>query len=708
MASRRKNAVDQVQDPLFHPDPRLFETPSELLFGLTLRSPVSHGKLLAMIYPPLPEGFTLLRAEDLPGSDVLHVLKSRLPLLNGEMVRYIGEPIALVAGPQEAQVRAWAKKVRFTFQKLPLEQFSQGVRLKSRSLAGGHYIPDDQPVKLIEGVYSTGAQDAGVFDACEALAVVQNDEAWLSVKSQWPGNVVHSVARALGLEASKVRVKAQPSSAHLNSQVWFPTILAVHAALLSQASGHPVRMTLSKDEEFFYSPKRPESRILLRSTVDLQGRILDFSADAVLNMGAYGVLEEELLDRCILGLLTPYRFGAFQVNAHSELSHTPPRGPVGGMGENLGIFALESHIQDLCEALELDPMVWRQANALSRDQIAFTGEPWKGEAPLTSLISELGKAADFPRKYASFHQLNSRTKEWRDEALPLRGIGLAAGFQGNGFLAGGTSTVNLEIRLEADSSLSVYSPLVTANDHLLALWKHALGDPLGIAPELVRFCPVITGEHPTGGPSLASRAFEIMPKLLAKAGHTLAQRRAHQPLPLNLHTLFRRKANPAWDPENFTGQPFLSLSWVGAVAEVEVLPLLSEIRIKKITLMADAGPLLDETAARDALTEGILSAVGWVFSENIFWEKLSIPRSIFQKYRLPSVREVPRLEILFYQNPKGSPPRGLGSLGSSAVAPALLSAIRQALAPSWRHLPVTRKMLDEALRKHEAELDPER
>ena len=676
-------------------------------FGLTLRSPVAHGKLLAMVHPALPEGFTLLRAEDLPGSDVLHVLKSRLPLLNGDMVRYVGEPIALVAGPNETLVRSWAKKVRFLFQKPTLDQYSQGIRLKSRSLAGGHYIPDDQNVHLVEGVYSTGAQDAGVFDAAEATANVQKDEAWLSVKSQWPGNVVHSVARALGLEANKVRVKARPSSAHLNSQVWFPTVLAVHAALLSQASGHPVRMTLSKDEEFFFSPKRPESRILLRSTVDAQGRILDFSADAVLNVGAYGVLEEELLDRCILGLLTPYRFEAFQVNAHAELSHTPPRGPVGGLGENLGTFALESHVQDICETLELDPLAWRQNNALARDQIAFTGESWKADAPLTLLVSELGKAADFARKYASFHQLNSRTKEWRDEALPLRGIGLATGFQGNGFLAGGTSTVNLEVRLETDSTLSIYSPLVTANEHLETLWKHAIGDPLGIPPEQVRLCPVLTGEHPTGGPSLASRSFEILPKLLAKAGHTLAQRRAHQPLPLNLHTLFRRKANPAWDPENFTGQPFLSLSWVGAVAEVEVLPLLSEIRIKKITVMADAGPVMDETSARDALTEGVLSAVGWVFSENIFWEKLSIPRSIFQKYRLPSVREVPRLEILFFQNPKGSSPRGLGSLGSSATAPALLSAIRQALAPSWRHLPVTRKMLDEALRKHEAELDPE-
>jgi CO/xanthine dehydrogenase Mo-binding subunit len=708
LAPRKKSLP--VQDPLFHPDPEIFDRPKGEIFGMTLRSTTSHGQLTGMVHPPLPEGFTLVLHKDIPGNETFQVMKSRFPTLNGGMLNYIGEPIALVAGPTEAEVRAWAQKVRFVFRKASIEDFSaRSLDVKVKTLSGGHYIPDESLETLrVEGIYSTGTQDAGIASPCEVLANVRPDEVALKANSQWPGSVAHSVARALDVPPVQVKVLGKPTSAHQNGQVWFPSVLAVHAALLSKAAGQPVRMRLTKEEEFLFSPKRPESRALLRSTVDTQGRILDFSADVVINVGAYGILEEEQLDRCLIALLAPYRVEAYQVNAHLESSHTPPRGPIGGMGENLGTFALESHIQDICIATGVEPLAWRQKFALTRDQIAFTGEAWKSDAPLSSLVSQIGSLTDFSRKYASFTQLNNRTREWRDESLPLRGIGLAAGFQGNGFLAGGTSTVGIEARLEASGDLFIYSPLVTANEHLDRLWRSSAAAPLQISPEKVHICPIVSGDHPTGGPSLASRAFEILPKIFAQLSETLAERRIRQPLPLTVKKLFRRRAGPTWNPETFTGQPFLSLSWVAAVAEIEVLPILAEVRVKKITLLVDAGPIVDEAAARDALTEGILFAVGWVFSENITWDKLMISRSVFRKYRLPSVREVPRIELHFFDNPRFRTPKGLGSLGSTATAPALLSAIRQAINPDWRSLPVTRKMLDEALRNHENQLDLER
>jgi len=208
--------------------------------------------------------------------------------------------------------------------------------------------------------------------------------------------------------------------------------------------------------------------------------------------------------------------------------------------------------------------------------------------------------------------------------------------------------------------------------------------------------------------SISSRAFEIVPKLLLQTCEAIAARRFRQPLPITVRKVYRRKNGPAWDNEEFTGQPFLSYSWGAAVAEVELVPRLAEIRIHKISLLIDAGPRVDEASARNALTEGAQMAVGWAITESIHWERLAISHDSFLRYRLPGPRELPQIAIVFLDGPKETSPRGLGTLGANLVAPALLSAIRQAVGPDLKSIPVSRKMLDEALRYHEASLDPER
>jgi CO/xanthine dehydrogenase Mo-binding subunit len=702
-----------VQDPHFSPDPALFSPPaSQVWSGVTIRSKVPHARIVALVHPPLPPGWVLVLPEDIPGNPVFQVFKGRFPVLGTETAQYIGEPLALVAGPREAEVRRWADEVRFVTRPLDLNEFSEASpHSRRKTVTGGDRAAALEGVAgtvEVEGVYTTGPQDHGHLDPVEVLVTVTPTVVAVRTKTQWPGNVVHSVARALDRDPNEVQVLGSVSSGTANSQVWYPSLLAVHAALLSRACGKTVSLKLTKEEEFLYSPKRPETRTLLRTTLAPDGRILSLLADIVVQTGAYGVLEDEILDRAVVGILAPYRLGHFVVHAHAETSHTPPRGPVGGMGEGLGLFALESHVYDLCRALGQDPAEWRIAQTLTKENRSFSGLPLRGDSPVGPLVAQLAKTTDFQRKHAAYELLQERLDRFQDEALPLRGIGMAAGFQGNGFLAGGTSPVNIEARLGQDGKLSLYIPIVTANNRLIQLWKESAAAALQIPVADVRICPIITGSHPTGGPSISSRAFEIVPRLLLQTCEGIAQKRFRQPLPITVRKVYRRSKGPAWDPDTFTGKPFLTFSWGVAVAEVELVPLLAEVRIRKISLLVDAGPRIDEASARHALVEGVQMAVGWAITESIQWENLAISHESFLRYRLPGPRELPPVDIRFLETARETPPRGLGSLGANLVAPALLSAIRQAGGPDLKSIPVSRKMLDEALRYHETALHPER
>ena len=711
MPPRKKKG--QEADPHFSPDPELFYPSSDkTLAGVILRSKVPHARLVAVVHPPLPAGWTLLLADQVPGNPLFQVLKGRFPVLAEDEVRYIGEPVGLVAGVEEDEVRRWADRVKFITRPLsPEEGVESLVPAKRKQIVGG-----DKAAALdgvtgtmeVEGTYTSGAQDHGHLDPVEVVAHVTKQVVAVRVKTQWPAHAVNSVARALDRDPNEVKVLGTASSGTANSQVWYPSILAVQAALLSQAAGKPVSLKLTKEEEFLYSPKRPETRTTMRTIVAPDGAILSLQVNLVVQTGAYGILDDEILDRAVVGILSPYKLGHFVVTASSEPSHTPPRGPVGGLGEGLGLFALESHVHDLCRSLGQDPATWRSEQTLTKDVRSFSGLPLRGDSPLKTLVPQLARSSDFGRKHAAYELLQERLDRFEDEALPLRGIGLAAGFQGNGFLAGGTSPVNIEARLDQDAKLSLYIPLVTANNRSVRLWRESAAAALQIPVDDVRICPTFTGDHPTGGPSMSSRAFEIVPKLLLQTCESIAQKRFRQPLPITVRKVYRRNKGPAWDNEDFTGRPFLSFSWGAAVAEVELLPLLAEIRIRKISLLVDAGPRIDEASARNAQTEGVQMAVGRAITESIRWENGTISHESFLRYRLPGPRELPPLDIQFFSGPKETAPRGLGTLGANLVAPALLSAIRQAVGPDLKSIPVSRKMLDEALRYHEASYHPER
>lgn len=711
MAVRRKKTPSS--DPHFDPDPALFFPPaSEVWAGVIVRSQVPHAKVIGVVHPPLPEGWVFVLPDDIPGNPNFQVFRGRFPVLGDDEAQYIGEPLALVAGPDEDLVRRWVSGVRFVTREMSLEEFSEASpHLKRKTVVGGDRALALQGVTgtmEVEGIYSSGPQDHGHLAPVEVMVQVTPAMVAVRVKTQWPAHVVSSVARVLDRDPNEVKVLATVSSGTANSQVWYPSILAAQAALLSQACNRPVALRLTKEEEFLFSPKRPETRTLMRTILAPDGRILSLQADIVVQTGAYGILEDEFLDRAVVGILAPYKLGHFVVHAHAETSHTPPRGPVGGLGEGLGLFALESHVHDLCRALGQDPAQWRADQTLTKEGTSFSGVPLKADSPLKALVPQLAKSSDFSRKHAAYELLQERIERFRDEALPLGGIGLAAGFQGNGFLAGGTSPVNIEARLDQDGRLSLYIPIVTANNRLVQLWKESAAAALQIGVENVRICPVFTGDHPNGGPSISSRAFEIVPKLLLQTCEGIAQKRFRQPLPITVRKVYRRNKGPAWDNETFTGKPFLTFSWGAAVAEVELIPLLAEIRIRKISLLIDAGPRIDEASARNALTEGAQMAVGWAITESIKWDNLAISHESFLRYRLPGPRELPPLDIRFFEGGRDTSPRGLGTLGANLVAPALLSAIRQAVGHDLKSIPVSRRMLDEALRYHEASFDSER
>lgn len=701
MPRPRKSNPD---DPHFTVDPDLFDPEAKhLQHVVLLRSEVAHGELLAVSHPLLPPEVRLILPEHLPGAAQFSVYKGKLPLLAGDTVQYRGEPVGLLVGPDRQALKLLAAQFDFVIRKksMSMSGADEGP-FRTRQLTRGEPPADDRPdLQWVEGSYSSGSQDAYLTTPLTVTAVPKNGEIYLHLPTQWPSLVVQAVARALDLEPAKVHVEPLMITAHADSLVWFPALLACHAAVAAQAAGKPVSLHLDKDEEFYFAPKRPEARFSLRTALDASGQIRFMKARISVNFGAWALFDQEILDRILIALLGVYKIPGWQFTAQADRSHTPPRGPVGGYGEALALAALENHSLDLAEAAGLTPLDFKLLNLQGRDNTWLGGHATKDPVPLVRLAENLALLTDYRRKQAAFHLLHQKRREFFEEILPRRGIGLALGFQGNGFTSADLAPASLEVRLETNGKVYIYCGLLSSTTRLFSRWKKLVSSLLTVPERDVRFCKVHSGALPDAGPSTASRSLEMVEKVLIQCCEAIAAKRFRQPLPLVIKRPFRRVKHLHWDDETFSGIPFVSVTWGSCLVELEVNPVQAQLAIKRVVMLIEAGEIQDEKAARTAVLQGVQLGLGWTLLESLAWENHRLARSAFLKYRVPTLRDLPPVDIRFLPSEKYQPPKGLGDIGCQLIAAGVVAAFRQAVHQKTRSLPLTRKIIDDALRSYE-------
>jgi CO/xanthine dehydrogenase Mo-binding subunit len=196
-----------------------------------------------------------------------------------------------------------------------------------------------------------------------------------------------------------------------------------------------VRLILTREEDFRYSPKRNESEINISSALDENGEILGTEINISVNLGAYGVNSEEILDQTCLGSLGIYHFKALKLSGRALRTNIPPQGPFSGFGLAQGFFALERHISQIADIRRQDPAEWRKIKHMGNNTLPI-GISLKETPPIEQLLDTSASMSDYYRKWASYELLRQSRKGNREseKGESFRGIGIALGYQGSGLL----------------------------------------------------------------------------------------------------------------------------------------------------------------------------------------------------------------------------------------------------------------------------------
>jgi len=689
--------------------------PQNLLYAVTVRSPVAKGYLKFIQFPKLPPNYTIITARNIPGENRFE--DTSMPVLADGNLSYIGEPVAIIIGPDKVKLEGFAaecnvmvdeEKPVFSCENNETDnEAGKEEYYSSREINVGNTSQAfEKAAKIVTGSYVTGIQDHWYAEPAGAITSFRHENKTsggkkslsgkiLVVKTatQWPYHVKRSVAKVLGCDSSFVSVEPANLSLHMDGKLWYPSLIACHAALGTYITKKPVRLILSREEDFLFSPKRCKANIDILTAVDGNGNISAADIDIFVNLGAFGVNADEILDQVCLGSIGNYNIENLKLTAKSKKTNIPPQGPFSGFGLSQGIFAIERHISQIADMYNLDPAQWRKNHANSgKNQIAGS-----------ELIDFTAKSSDYYRKWASCELLRQSGKEKTPEkGENPRGIGISLGFQGNGLLyyGGDNGVYSMEVTLTKDGILEIDTSFNSPEDYT-KLWEKIACGILSIKPDTVR---IISNNSPDCGPSCASRNITAITKLVEKCCLTIKKQRSRSPLPITVRRSIKPQAGGLLNG-NFTAPEgkamdvsgFLKPGQACAVVEVSIDIVDCFPKIRGVWLGVAGGKIVSANRAKRSLTRSAIQALGWAFMECIEYMDGIIPVNQYRNFLIPSPADIPPIHIDFLEDESGET-RGIGELPFTCIPAAFLQAVSQAMDYSFKSIPIKRRDIWEMIR----------
>ncbi|MDR0403032.1 MAG: xanthine dehydrogenase family protein molybdopterin-binding subunit [Treponema sp.] len=700
------------EKPEFIDDIAILSSKGKAFSGVIVRSPVAKGILKGIDIPPLPNKVSVIRAADIPGENRVEGPGGSLPVLAEKELSYIGEPVAILAGPDKSALLELASRCRVNAEEETpvLDPRASLQTAASRVFSAGNIEQAFKDAKKIAaGVYATGFQDAWTTDPNGAVAIPvagadrHNPLTGIVVytASQWPFHARDQVSKVLGINPGMVELKRARMELHMDGKILYPSLCSCHAALAAWITRRPVKLILSREEDFRFSPKRVKTEIALRSALDERGRILGTEMRVCADMGAAGFFAAEILDRIILGALGAYHHKNLDIEAKASLTNIPPSGPLTGFGLSQGFFAMERHAAHIAEELEEDPAEWRKNAFLQKGTRLAVGSEIRDQVSLEGLIDTASSMSDYRRKWAAFELL----RRWRGAAghirpsEPLRGIGIASAFQGKGLLYPLGTKEGVELTLEKDGSLEIRTAMVSSGEEQIYPWKAIAARELGVAEDLVRI--VTEGKNvPDSGPACLSRNIAVITRLVERSCEAIKKQRFRDPLPITVRRFYHPSTKNAWASDARYDENAVSLlSWGTAVVEAEIDPIEYIPRVRGIWLAVDGGPILAENRAKKSLTLLSIQALNWALREKVVYKDGAILPGDIGTYSLPVPEEIPPITIDF-QWSDGNP-RGIGELPFSTVPAAYAQAVSQAMDHHFTTLPISAAEIWELVNERE-------
>ena len=658
-------------------------------YGKTVRSTIPRGTIRSITLDPAAFDWSrvvVVTADDIPGENVIQLIRDDQPALAHREIRHREEPILLLAAADRATLEEAASHIRIEYDVAPpvfdLDDASEvfsSVEIRKGDVVEG--VKDLEDVDVVERTFRVGLQEQLYIEPQGAIAMPEANGAIRIIGSlQCPYYVQRALKRALKLTDQQAIVVQAETGGGFGGKEEYPSIVAVHAALLARKAGRPVRLIYDRHEDLAATTKRHPGVITHRTAVKKDGTLLAQDIEIVLDGGAYCTLTPVVLSRAAIHATGPYSCPNVRIRARAMATNTPPNGAFRGFGAPQSLFAAELMVEHVAERLGMSSVDLRRKWMLRLGDTTATGQKLT-ESVSAELVLDTALRAVAPNRPTA--------------QPPIRhGRGLSIVFHGSGFTGSGEKKLQGSIGFEAlgDGTFRILTASTEIGQGTKTIFCQLAADALGMSLERVSLAPQDTSLVPDSGPTVASRTAMIVGRLVQEAAEEIRERLKRERPPFKVEKSYIQPDSIHWDEATYRGDAYPVYAWACTIADVDVDMTTGEVRVTDLVTAVDCGKALHPVMAEGQIEGGCLQAVGWATIEEIKMKDGGYQNDRLATYLIPTALDAPRIRTILVENPYSRGPfgaKGIGELPMDGPAPAIIAAIHDATGVWLDEVPAT-------------------
>ncbi|MET9951923.1 molybdopterin cofactor-binding domain-containing protein [Streptomyces sp. NPDC006339] len=739
----------------------------DMLWGQILRSTVAHAEIVSIDTSEalaMDGVYAVLTADDLPAAKNYGLEFRDTPVLAYGKVRHHGEPVALVGADHPETARRAAAKIKVEYRELPLITDEASATApdavlvhENRQDRHASHVPHPnivhrQPIirgnveearkradVIVEGEYTFGMQDQAFLGPESGLAVPAEDGGIdLYVATQWLHADREQIAPCLGLPEEKVRMTMAGVGGAFGGRE--DISMQILASVLALRTGKPVKMVYNRYESFFGHVHRHPAKLYYEHGATKDGKLTHMKCKIVLDGGAYASSTVSVVGNASSLSVGPYVVDDVEIEAIGLFTNNPPCGAMRGFGAVQACFAYEAQMDKLAAKLGMDPVEFRQLNAMEQGTLMPTGQVVDSPAPVAELLRRV-KARPMPPE----RQWETAGEGADVRALPgglsntthgegvVRGVGYAVGIKNVGFSEGFDDYSTARIRMEVingeavatvhtaaaevgQGGVTIHAQIARTELGVQQVTIHPADTQVGSAGstsagrqtymtggaiknscELVREKVLEMGRRKFGSYHPAWATAELLlegGKVVTDGGEVLATIvDVLGDEAVEVEEQWRHRPTQPFDLVTGQGNGHVQYAFAAHRAVVEVDTELGLVKVIELACAQDVGKAVNPLSVVGQIQGGTTQGLGVAVMEEIIVDPKTakVRNPSFTDYLIPTILDTPTIPVDYLELADPNAPygvRGIGEAPTLSSTPAVLAAIRNATGLELTKTPV--------------------
>jgi CO/xanthine dehydrogenase Mo-binding subunit len=716
-----------------------------------VRSPFAHAivkridKASALKVPGVE---AVILPEDVPGENQIGYLVDDQPIITSK-ARYVGDIVALVVARDERAAWQGADQLRVEYEELPAV-FDPQEALKGNFKIHDHgNIAAEAKVKkgnveeafrqcdvIVERTYRAGSQDHAYLEPEAAVAIPVGARGVTVIgTTQNPFRTRHTVARVLGWEDSDVTVMTPYIGGGFGGKDTYGPLICGLAALAAVHLGRPAMIVYPRYESFAYRFKRGPFEIKFKTGATKDGKLKAIQVDYIVDAGGYATWSVGFTKRAAYHATGVYEVDHVKVEGLAVYTNNLPNAAFNGFGNPQMLFAAESQMDIMAEALHMDPVEFRLKNALVPGSRTGTNQLLDHAVGIKELIQKVGEKAEWRSKRAQYAGGQRGNKR--------RGIGVGCSWHGCGTTGFKRDWAGASVIVNPDGSVTYSTGIVEIGQGTTTSHAMMVAEVLGIPFERVRVDANNTGTMPDSGETHAQRGTIIggtaavdaalkirkrMNKLAAELwecteeevafenGETYNLKHPSQRIAFKdlAYEMYMRGIPPAEygfikarrgvpDPETGQGDPYAAYTFGCTIAEVEVDLETGQVEVLRLVPGVAAGKIIQPAVAKGQVYGCGMLGLGYALTERVVRQDGKMMNPSYIDYLIPTIKDKPEMADLVCVEDEykysGFGAKGVGEIAFIATPLAIANALYQATAIRFCEMPLDMEKIYFALRE---------